>query len=53
MRPGLRAGRRLASLILTALLATSAPAAARPYTPEDLVHQESFGRIQFDPRAGP
>jgi dipeptidyl aminopeptidase/acylaminoacyl peptidase len=49
-RAGLRAGRLLAipaSIIV--LLAFAEPAATRPYTVEDLVHQESFGQVAFDP----
>ena len=50
MRAGLRAG-RIAALPAIASLAflLGAPAAARPYTVEDLVHQESFGQVAFDP----
>ncbi|MGH6911077.1 MAG: hypothetical protein ACREEG_12895, partial [Phenylobacterium sp.] len=44
------AGRRLAIPAFAAVLAAfHTPAAARPYTVEDLVHQETFGQLAFDP----
>lgn len=50
MRAGLRAGRHLViPAMVVALLAVCEPAAARGYTVEDLVQQESFGQIAFDP----
>lgn len=50
MGAGLRAGRRLAIPVsIAVLLAVAKPAATRPYTIEDLVHQESFGQVAFDP----
>jgi dipeptidyl aminopeptidase/acylaminoacyl peptidase len=49
-RLGPRAGRSVTRLALAAsLLTVQTPADARPYTAEDLVHQESFGQVAFDP----
>ncbi|WP_372786017.1 prolyl oligopeptidase family serine peptidase [Phenylobacterium sp.] len=49
-RLGPWAGRNLAIAAFAAVLAAlCSPAAARPYTVEDLVHQESFGQVAFDP----
>jgi hypothetical protein len=50
MGAGPRAGRSLEMLaFLSILLALTNPVVARPYTVEDLVHQESFGQVAFDP----
>jgi dipeptidyl aminopeptidase/acylaminoacyl peptidase len=50
MRAGSRAGRIAALPAIAAVaLVLGAPAAARPYSVEDMVHQESFGQVAFDP----
>ncbi|HEX3905411.1 MAG TPA: hypothetical protein VH853_21490, partial [Polyangia bacterium] len=47
---GLRAGRSFAIPVsVVALLVSASPADTRPYTVEDLVRQESFGQVEFDP----